>query len=78
MARVLLLLVPLLLREAVEVVAMRPIAFQRVLIATSSASAAECAAAWDLLAIRRSSMQEMAEAGKELCIRIAMMLSKMG
>lgn len=40
LARVLLLLVPLLLREAVEVVAMRPIAFQRVLIATSSASAA--------------------------------------
>jgi len=44
----------------------------------ASASAAECAAAWDLLAIRCNAICASARCGKQLCIRIAKMLSKMG
>ena len=44
----------------------------------ASASAAECAAAWDLLSIRCNAICAGARCGKQLCIRIAMMLSKMG
>ena len=41
----------------------------------ASASAAECAAAWDLLNIRCNAITASARSGKQLCIRIAMMLS---
>ena len=44
----------------------------------ASASAAECAAAWDMLEIRCKAIWAGARCGKHLCIRIAKMLSKMG